>query len=236
MFELSVEPLYHEDRWRIGFSSRLCDIDEAILLSREWVRGEDSVYDLAEYIDRLFGRTLASLAESCRDPRRAARALLPALIAEIHYHMEEMERYGRASRMRDITINMPPIYMGMDFGLAPESKKSVTAQKKARALLLKNLDATQAKSFNDKGEFEVKSANGFVYRITTARSFNVLAPDGRKYCGQLADTPVEDQMLAQKLLLEHDPEKFFKNANVSGGDPRIAQGRNRSLRVDPFRY
>lgn len=29
------------------------------------------------------------------------------------------------------------------------------------------------------------------------------------------DTPVEDQMLAQKLLLEHEPDKFFKNANVS---------------------
>ena len=100
----------------------------------------------------------------------------------------------------------------MDFGPPPEDPK---AKKKARELLMRNLDAGQLKSFKKDGEFRVTAQGGKVYTIKTARSFNVVAEDGTKYCGQLKDTPIEDQMLAQKLLLEHEPKKFFDNANVS---------------------
>ncbi len=80
-----------------------------------------------------------------------------------------------------------------------------------------NLDETQAAQFKKDGSFGMVGKDGKAYTISTARSFNVKGPDGTKYCGQLVDTPIEDQMLAQKLLLEHEPEKFFKNANKSGG-------------------
>jgi hypothetical protein len=89
------------------------------------------------------------------------------------------------------------------------------AKEKARQLLMRNLDDGQLKSFKKDGEFRVTAKDGKVYTIKTARSFNVTGPDGTRYCGQLADAPVEDQMLAQKLLLQSDPEAFFKNANVS---------------------
>lgn len=124
--------------------------------------------------------------------------------------MERLEQEGRYLYLVGYTIDefQPHPY------LPPINKE---ASDKARALLLKNLDAEQKATFLDKNEFSVRAKDGNVYRITKKLSFNVHGPDGRKYCGQLVNTPVEDQMLAQKVLLENDPQKFFDNANISGG-------------------
>ena len=73
VFELVVDRVYDQDRYRIHFGSRICQIEEAIYLCRSWVRGEESVYALADYIERLVGRTLMALVESCGDPVEPAR-------------------------------------------------------------------------------------------------------------------------------------------------------------------
>lgn len=148
-----------------------------------------------------------------------AAALMPHWEAQIHRFMERMEaecRHRGTDRYRmDMLYGysaMRPAYFGYDLARPAEDPK---AKQKARELLLRNLDDGQEKSFKKNGEFRVTAQDGNVYTIKTARSFNVVGPDGAKYCGQLVDTPIEDQMLAQKLLLEHEPDKFFKNANVS---------------------
>jgi len=87
------------------------------------------------------------------------------------------------------------------------------AKAKAEKLLLDQLDKAQRAEYKESQQFHVKSCNGKMYKITRKRSFNVTGPKGECYCGQTPDTPIEDQMLAQKLLLEHDPERLFKNSN-----------------------
>jgi hypothetical protein len=172
---------------------------------------------LADFMERLVGGTVRSWYECHIDPgsgREMAQALMPHWEREIHHAMERMENEGRyRDHMTDaLMYGMGPRFIYADWAAPKEDPK---AKQKARELLIRNLDAGQEKSFKKDGEFRVTAKDGKAYTIKTARSFNVIGPDGAKYCGQLRDTPIEDQMLAQKLLLEHEPEKFFKNANVS---------------------
>lgn len=182
---------------------------------------------LCNYIENFIGGQVRAWHEAgvgSGSGREMAQALMPHWEREIHHNMERFEyedrHRGRAPRyfydeMAVIRQDQwDALRYGMDMGW-PRQKEDPKAKEKARQLLLRNLDAGQEKSFKKDGEFRVTAKDGKVYTIKTARSFNVVGPDGAKYCGQLKDTPVEDQMLAQKLLLEHEPDKFFKNANVS---------------------
>lgn len=180
--------------------------------------------ELADWVEHFIGGTVRSWYESrigVESGREMARSLMPHWEREIHHHMERMEyeaRIRRTDRYDHLYLNPHAPWIGADWAFGkPEDPK---AKQKARDLLIRNLDSGQEKSFKKDGEFRVTGKDKKVYTIKTARSFNVIAEDGTKYCGQLADTPVEDQMLAQKLLLEHEPEKFFKNANVSPATTR----------------
>lgn len=188
-------------------------VDRSLSLRRMW-RADPR--RLAEYVERLIGDTLHSWANlRVRNGHEMAQALMPMWESEIFAFMEGMEREAQYRSPYDYggSVRIRP----EDFYIDPWSppREDPKAKEKARQLLLRNLDDGQEKSFKKDGTFRVTAKNKKVYTIKTARSFNVVAEDGTRYCGQLADTPVEDQMLAQKLLLEHDPDKFFKNANVS---------------------
>ena len=224
IFEVVIKQSAYDDRFIIGWRSRLFNARSELRINRRWVHECDYRY-LVEFIEKLVGRTLFNFAElRLQDGERIVRDLLPHFEREIYFEMERMER-----RVRRAHIGIDPAIGNGDFTAAtirrvgdfrfvdewaapPIDEK---ARQKARQLLLRNLDAGQEKSFKKDGTFRVKSKDGKVYTISTQRSFNVTAADGTRYCGQLVDTPIEDQMLAQKLLLEHEPEKFFKNANVS---------------------
>jgi hypothetical protein len=179
---------------------------------------------LSDWMERFIGGQVqawydAGIGEG--EGRAMAQALQPHWERQIHRRMEQFEyedRYRdryRSDLMDAMRYGIGPRYVVADDWLGP--KEDPKAKEKARQLLMRNLDEGQLKSFKKDGSFRVTAKDGKVYTISTARSFNVKAEDGTRYCGQLADTPVEDQMLAQKLLLQHDPEKFFKNANVTGG-------------------
>lgn len=57
-----------------------------------------------------------------------------------------------------------------------------------------------------------------VFHISMAHSFNVRHVEtGERFCVTALDCPIYDQMLTQKLLLEQDPERFFKTANREHG-------------------
>lgn len=230
-FDLRIDRDDYGSRTRISWRSRRYDFRYAVSLRDQW----GNPRPLADFIERFVGGTLRAWEEAGISPdsgREMAQALAPHWEREIHRYMEHLERRGRAidhmhvwqdDRIDALRFSMmnDPAHWWSD-----GPREDPKAKEKARQLLLRNLDAGQEKSFKKDGTFRVTAKDGKAYTIKTARSFNVTAEDGTRYCGQTADTPVEDQMLAQKLLLEHEPEKFFKNANVSpasGGDVGFVQ-------------
>ena len=196
----------------IGWRSRRYNLAQNIVLRDSWLTRIDPRV-LVHDIECLVGGTLHHFSQlPLYDATAIVQALMPHFEREIHARMERLE-YSTMFR-EEIRFHAPrgrEWFAGLptDFSY----KEDPSAQKKARALLISKLDDSQQKSFLDKGEFSVTAKDGNIYTIKTARSFNVIGSDGTKYCGQLNNIPIEDQMLAQKLLLEHEPEKFFKNAN-----------------------
>ncbi len=93
------------------------------------------------------------------------------------------------------------------------------AKRKARIVLEEHLNDEQRKQLADNAWFEVVTAKA-TYRIRTGWSGNVdRIVDGRatdRYCIHPSESvPHEDNMLAQKLLLEADEEAFLRIANRS---------------------
>lgn len=91
---------------------------------------------------------------------------------------------------------------------------------RARTLLIGCLSDEQRGQFEATGYFEVVTPTGRRYRITRGWGGNVfLINNGRatdRYCIHPRDyVPEEDNMLAQKLLLEHDEPTFLRTANRS---------------------
>jgi hypothetical protein len=90
------------------------------------------------------------------------------------------------------------------------------AQKKAEEILLANLTDAQREMYKVHNRFLVTSQHGNEYGITPARSMNVYSVDSpNQYCLEFKERgiPIEDQMLAQMLLLQHDEDKFLEMAN-----------------------
>lgn len=91
---------------------------------------------------------------------------------------------------------------------------------KARKLLMVCLTPYQRYEFLEYGEFHVAGLDGFTYVIREQFGHNVFRiEDGDQtwiYCLVTADwgVPKFDLMLAQKLLLEREPEAFFEKANA----------------------
>ena len=213
-FEVLVDHRYETDSWRLRWRSRLFGLDRSLEIRREWAyhigrNGDPRI--LADFVEELVGRDLMNWAELGVDGRAMAEAMTPLWDREIFRYMERLERQGR-DYLASHDFNRE--YLA-DFAPFVTTREDPEAAKKARATLLRQLDKEQKASFEKDKKFVVTGKDGKAYTITHARSFNVIAPDGTKYCGQLQDCPIEDQMLAQKLLLQTDPEKFFKSSNVS---------------------
>jgi hypothetical protein len=204
------------DAITIGWRSARFQAHQSMHLRQGWARNSDP-RELVRFIEELVGITLHNFDRlRLRDGEAVVQALLPHFECEIHAFMERMEARDRHRHFEWSTLNNPDNWnIVAQWNINSFEIEDPEAKKKATTLLVKNLDEKQSASFTAKREFETVGKDGKTYRITANRSFNVIGPDGTKYCGQTADTPVEDQMLAQKLLLEHEPEKFFKNANVS---------------------
>ncbi|GAC1642855.1 MAG: hypothetical protein NVS4B2_32510 [Chloroflexota bacterium] len=103
-----------------------------------------------------------------------------------------------------------------------EPRKQKRAQKRARTLLLSNLHKQQRRTLKRKGHFDVISSKGNVYRIATMLPYNVrlvgdAKPSRMFFCLEAEDPnlPVEDVLLAQKLMLENDEGEFLRLANMA---------------------
>jgi hypothetical protein len=105
---------------------------------------------------------------------------------------------------------------------APSPAERKKARKRARKLLESALDPAQRRELKRKGYFHVWSSRGNVYRIARESPFNVRLAGYAKasriyFCleAEDPDVPVEDVMLAQKLLLETNEGEFLRVANMA---------------------
>ena len=89
------------------------------------------------------------------------------------------------------------------------------AEVRARRLLLRLLNPAQRLEFERYGYFAVLVPGRGKFWILPSRVFNVLhSATGHSYCGTpQTEIPLSDLMLAQKLLLENNPDLFFAVAN-----------------------
>ena len=97
---------------------------------------------------------------------------------------------------------------------------SLDAETRARDLLLRLLDARQFEQFRAYGYFIVEVSGRGAFRIEPRAVLNVVHVQTRRVfcCVCSTDVPLCDLMLAQKLLLESDPELFVRTANWRDDD------------------
>jgi hypothetical protein len=89
------------------------------------------------------------------------------------------------------------------------------AARRALRLLYRTLDPVQRWEFTRRGHFTVEAPGWGKFQVLPRSIFNVLSLEtGIAYCvSTMMPLPVPDLMLAHKLLLEQDPERFFATAN-----------------------
>jgi hypothetical protein len=93
--------------------------------------------------------------------------------------------------------------------------KGPTPDARARQLLLRVLNPVQRDEFSRYGYFTVDAVGWGRFRVLSRTTFNVLnTGTGLAFCaGPDIPVPLADLMLAQKLILENDPGRFFRVAN-----------------------
>jgi heme exporter protein D len=87
------------------------------------------------------------------------------------------------------------------------------ARQRAEELLLAWLSPDQRAQYRSRGRFEVTTAAGHRYRVCPGGVVR-LDPRGWAYCIEAATpVPVADELLAFKLLLETDEQRFLATAH-----------------------
>ncbi len=100
---------------------------------------------------------------------------------------------------------------------AVQEREAITVR--ARSLLMEHLNAEQRQEYEKSNHFHVRGSRGRRYRIKCGRAHNVYTvnDDGLlivEHCAHvLENVPNEDNILAQKLLIEHDEDAFLATAN-----------------------
>ncbi len=99
-------------------------------------------------------------------------------------------------------------------------EEEAVAEQRAKDLLVATMNEEQKQSFQSERKFFLIGSDGERYEVDcTKRQHNVFAVDAegrrvREFClVQTGGTPLSDNHLAQKLLLETDAERFRKVAN-----------------------
>lgn len=100
-----------------------------------------------------------------------------------------------------------------------QASEAAAARARAARLLEANLDEEQRKTLVEKNCFYLHTKAGRKYRIDRGTHGNVKLIDEtgkilKGYCAQPDGVPVEDSMLAQKLMLESDEDAFLRVANA----------------------
>jgi hypothetical protein len=178
---------------------------------------EDKRTKVQKRNDKLKAEAAARIRELERKAEEARR-LTPEYIAEQKRIAEEANKL-RLQREKE---------------LEERRAKIKAAQTRAQELLEKHLTPEQVKELSTLGYFRVQAPSGKVYEIEGGkRAGNIYELDEArkkrvaKLCChvQSYEVPDGDNLLAQKLHLEHNEEEFLKKANVhwrNGGQQRVA--------------
>lgn len=125
---------------------------------------------------------------------------------------DRLRQHGVAMELlnMDLAARMMQVPRFVDFYLA-----DAIAAEKSKQLLISKLTPAQREEFQATNGFAVALRDGRRMRIEKKNTFNVTdLGTGVKYCTQSATAvPIYDLMLAQKLMLEADPDSFFAVAN-----------------------
>lgn len=99
----------------------------------------------------------------------------------------------------------------------------ITAEIRARRLLIRLLSPAQREDFELYGGFTVRVSGRGNFLVSARPMFNVTDIETRTcYCAAPEGSlPMSDQMLAQKLVLENDPERFFRAARRRREDEEV---------------
>jgi hypothetical protein len=126
-------------------------------------------------------------------------------------------RVGQQARLPgwDVLPNNGSLSGAWPVQTKPGSDAERSAEARARKLLVKLLSPVQREELRNRDCFSVNVAGRGRFVILPRKTLNVLnAETGQCYCCVTErDIPVSDLMLAQKLMLENDPEQFFAVAN-----------------------
>lgn len=148
-----------------------------------------------------FGRAaIEAASEAEREYQRLRQAELEQRVR--HRQLIDYSRYERHGEPGRISLDDPD-----------------EAENRARDLLLSCLTPAQQEEYTATRSFTVKVKSGNRYRIEQHRNYNVIRLDKKgqvvsELCaGPVEEVPLEDQMLAQKLLLETDEAEFLAVAN-----------------------
>jgi hypothetical protein len=132
---------------------------------------------------------------------RAQHAVPPDMPAD---RMAGEERLGQVMRNRVQVMNR----------LLARRSCEEEAEKRSKALLLRMLSPVQRTQFERENCFTVHVKQRGRFVVKAANSYNVVGPNSITYCARTEyPVPIYDLMLVQKILLEADPDRFFRIAN-----------------------
>ena len=102
---------------------------------------------------------------------------------------------------------------------AEQKRKKDEAIQRANDLLMMHLDEKQRRDWRLRQQFYVRSQSGKRFRIRNLGSMNIDEMDEgdrvrANHCIVAPGVPLPDQLLAQKLMLEHNEAEFMRVANL----------------------
>ncbi len=139
---------------------------------------------------------------------------------------DAIRQQGQSSTAIRRDVSATPHAPAPDYHRVEQERRQAEqeAKNKAEILLLKHLSEKQREDLKQKGYFLVEVA-GEIYKIMRGFAGNIklldkAGRDAKSFCIHPRErVPDADAMLAQKLLLEADTERFHKIANVTELQP-----------------
>lgn len=124
------------------------------------------------------------------------------------------------SSIHTLTVEEPLHIRNVDWG--EEITWQRQAEERAWTLLLQHLSEDQRDCMTRRNEFQVRAADGRLYTLRLSKTNNIMREDGTVFCAGPENVPLGDFLLAQKLLLESDPEALLRHAPNRNGNRNTA--------------
>jgi hypothetical protein len=148
------------------------------------------------------------------------------LLAEVRRQIENLAAAARDETIQTYalpttpvsTLRMEDLLQALEALRRPSGPREprTEPEKKARAILLRFLSAEQRETFERRGFFRAKGhETGAEYLVHSARQINIVDfTRRRRLCYVIPEVPLDDQLLAQKMLIEGDEQHLLDVARA----------------------